>query len=77
DFVGIARSFGVAGIDLDGCPNAFAALEQELRRPGPCLIHCSIDAREGVYPMVPPGAANTEMIGTGAAESLDAAESLK
>ncbi|WP_248638210.1 hypothetical protein, partial [Citrobacter koseri] len=27
------------------------------------LIHVRIDADEKVYPMVPPGAANTEMVG--------------
>jgi acetolactate synthase-1/2/3 large subunit len=27
------------------------------------LIHITIDVREKVYPMVPPGAANREMIG--------------
>ena len=27
------------------------------------FIHASIDARQMVYPMVPPGAANREMIG--------------
>ena len=32
-------------------------------RPGPALIHVRIDAEEKVYPMVPPGAANTEMVG--------------
>ncbi len=29
----------------------------------PCLIHATIDREQFVYPMVPPGAANTEMIG--------------
>ena len=29
----------------------------------PCLIHASIDAEQKVYPMVPPGAANRDMIG--------------
>ncbi|MFS3453203.1 hypothetical protein ACK6U7_23240, partial [Escherichia coli] len=27
------------------------------------LIHVRIDAQQKVYPMVPPGAANTEMVG--------------
>ena len=39
------------------------ALHEALRKPGPCLIHVSIDRKEFVYPMVPPGAANKEMIG--------------
>ena len=34
-----------------------------INRPGPALIHVRIDAEQKVYPMVPPGAANTEMVG--------------
>ncbi|MFA9209883.1 MAG: hypothetical protein ACEQSN_17250, partial [Yersinia sp. (in: enterobacteria)] len=32
-------------------------------QPGPVLIHALIDVDEKVYPMVPPGAANIDMIG--------------
>ena len=39
------------------------ALAEALHAPGPCLIHATIDREQFVYPMVPPGAANTEMIG--------------
>ena len=39
------------------------ALAEALTSPGPCLIHASIDAEQKVYPMVPPGAANRDMIG--------------
>ena len=38
-------------------------LMEAIARPGPCLIHASIDAEQKVYPMVPPGAANRDMIG--------------
>jgi acetolactate synthase-1/2/3 large subunit len=37
-------------------------LAHVLREKGPCLIHALIDANEKVYPMVPPGAANKDMI---------------
>ncbi|KON80418.1 acetolactate synthase large subunit [Azoarcus sp. PA01] len=63
DFLKIAEGFGIDGVDLDTAPNPRAALVQALNAPGPCLIHASIDREEFVYPMVPPGAANTEMIG--------------
>ena len=43
--------------------NPCAALMEAIARPGPCLIHASIDAEQKVYPMVPPGAANRDMIG--------------
>jgi len=38
-------------------------MARALREPGPCLIHAPIDVYEKVYPMVPPGAANKDMIG--------------
>ncbi|MCB1890507.1 MAG: acetolactate synthase large subunit, partial [Rhodocyclaceae bacterium] len=63
DFVKIAEGFGIPAIDLDQCDNPRATLAQALSEPGPCLIHASIDREQFVYPMVPPGGANTEMIG--------------
>ncbi len=63
DFVRIAQGFGLDAVDLDTSDNPRGALHDALRRRGPCLIHCSTDADAKVFPMVPPGAANTEMIG--------------
>lgn len=63
DFVKIAQGFGIAAVDLDLAANPCAALMEAIARPGPCLIHASIDAEQKVYPMVPPGAANRDMIG--------------
>lgn len=63
DFVKVAQGFGIAAVDLDQAANPCAALMEAINRPGPCLIHASIDAGQKVYPMVPPGAANRDMIG--------------
>jgi len=63
DFVKVAQGFGIAAVDLDQAANPCAALMEAISRPGPCLIHASIDAEQKVYPMVPPGAANRDMIG--------------
>ncbi len=63
DFVKIAQGFGIRAWDLDLAVDPIGLLAHELAEPGPCLIHASIDVRENVYPMVPPGAANKEMIG--------------
>jgi len=63
DFIKIAQGFGIAAVDLDSSPNPCATLREAIARPGPCLIHASIDAEQKVYPMVPPGAANRDMIG--------------
>lgn len=63
DFVGTARAMGIGATDLDTAIEPRVALAEALSRPGPCLIHASIDAAQKVFPMVPPGAANREMIG--------------
>lgn len=63
DFLMIARGFGLATCDLNGAADPVAALQEAISRPGPCLIHVRINANEKVYPMVPPGASNIEMIG--------------
>lgn len=63
DFLKIAAGFGLDTCDLNAEPDPQAALLAAIQRPGPCLIHALIDINEKVYPMVPPGAANIEMIG--------------
>ena len=63
DFMRIAEGFGIAAVDLDASATPAETLAQALAAPGPCLIHASIDREQFVFPMVPPGAANTEMIG--------------
>ncbi|MCB1938323.1 MAG: acetolactate synthase large subunit [Rhodocyclaceae bacterium] len=63
DFLKVAEGFGLETVDLDTADDPAATLAAALKRPGPCLIHCTIDREEFVYPMVPPGGANSEMIG--------------
>ena len=63
DFIKVAEGFGIRAVDLDKAEQPRAALADALNTPGPCLIHASIDMHEKVYPMVPPGASNKDMIG--------------
>jgi acetolactate synthase-1/2/3 large subunit len=63
DFAKVAEGFGLRAVDLDRESDPAAALARVLSERGPALIHASIDVREKVWPMVPPGAANKEMIG--------------
>jgi acetolactate synthase-1/2/3 large subunit len=63
DFIKVAQGFGIHAVDLDKAANPCAALMEAIALPGPCLIHASIDVENKVYPMVPPGAANRDMIG--------------
>jgi acetolactate synthase-1/2/3 large subunit len=62
NFCRVAEGFGIAAYDLtDGDPED--VLETAIRRPGPCLVNVPVDVAAKVYPMVPPGAANRDMIG--------------
>ncbi|MDK9361655.1 acetolactate synthase large subunit [Lelliottia wanjuensis] len=63
NFIQIAAGFGLHTCDLNAAEDAQAALQEAISRPGPALIHVRIDPEQKVYPMVPPGAANTEMVG--------------
>ncbi|OQD47985.1 acetolactate synthase, large subunit, biosynthetic type [Enterobacter cancerogenus] len=63
NFMQIAAGFGLHTCDLNAEEDAHAALQAAISRPGPALIHVRIDPEQKVYPMVPPGAANTEMVG--------------
>ncbi len=63
DFCTIAKGFGISSFDVKNTDNLPEILEQAFSTNGPALIHIPIDIEEDVYPMVPPGAANTTMIG--------------
>jgi acetolactate synthase-1/2/3 large subunit len=63
DFVKIAEGFGMKGFDLGTVGKPASMLADALSERGPCLIHAPIDGKQMVYPMVPPGAPNKQMIG--------------
>ena len=55
--------FGMKSVDFRYSPISGELLNDAIASPGPCLINVPIDKQEEVYPMVPPGAANSTMIG--------------
>ncbi len=63
DFISIARGFGVKAYDLASADDPIKILIAAFSEKGPCLIHAPICVEEWVYPIVPPGAANKDMIG--------------
>lgn len=63
DFMKIADGFGIKAHDLGQSEDPVATLAKALSEPGPSLIHVPISPDEPVYPMVPPGAPNSQMIG--------------
>jgi len=65
DFCAIAKGFGWTALDLAEADHDVDQLAAALRAPGPQFIHAAIDGSARVYPMVPPGGANHQML-TGA-----------
>jgi len=63
DFVALARAFGLRALELGGVEDIRSALTEALAHPGPCLLNLPIDPAENVFPIVPPGAANVDMLG--------------
>ena len=68
DFVTVAESFGIPGIRIDRAADVDDGIERLLAVEGPAIAHVIIDARENVWPLVPPNASNDQMMD----ESADA-----
>ncbi|MBJ9539641.1 acetolactate synthase 2 catalytic subunit [Citrobacter braakii] len=62
DFLMLARAFGIPGQHITRKDQVEAALDTMLNSEGPYLLHVSIDELENVWPLVPPGASNSEML---------------
>ncbi|MCH6256088.1 acetolactate synthase large subunit [Puniceicoccaceae bacterium K14] len=62
DFTMLARACGMEAYDLGQVTDPSKTLEHALSESGPCLINVPIDVERRVYPMVPPGGANSEML---------------
>jgi acetolactate synthase-1/2/3 large subunit len=63
DFCAIARGFGIEALAMEDTPEAPKRLKELLEAPGPAFINLPISQHHTVVPMVPPGAANHQMIG--------------
>jgi len=64
DFAALGRQFGIPGFRVAEPGDLAGALERALSEPGPCIIDIPIHYEENVYPIVPPGASNRDMIGS-------------
>jgi acetolactate synthase-1/2/3 large subunit len=62
DFAAVARAFGIDAFRISKREEVTAGIERLLAAPGPCLAHVLIDAKENVWPLVPPGKSNSEMM---------------
>jgi len=62
DFVKIAEAYGFPGLRVTRKEEVVPAIQKAMAEEGPFLIDFRIEPEENVYPMVPPGAALSEVI---------------
>ncbi len=62
DFVAVSQAFGIEAFRISRREDVSPGIERLLAAKGPCLAHVLIDAKENVWPLVPPGKSNSEMM---------------
>ncbi|WP_034461733.1 acetolactate synthase 2 catalytic subunit [Buttiauxella noackiae] len=62
DFLMLASAFGIPGLHITRKDQVEAAIDTMLNSDGPFMLHVSIDEYENVWPLVPPGASNSQML---------------
>lgn len=62
DFVALAAAFGISGETITCKEQIAGALDRLLASEGAYLLHVAISEEENVWPLVPPGVANHQMM---------------
>jgi len=62
DYVKLAEAYGIPALKVKYKEEVVAAIEQAMEHNGPFLIDFMVEPEENVYPMVPPGAALSEVL---------------
>lgn len=62
DFVKVAEAFGIPAFRIDRRDQVSAGIDRLLAAEGPILAHVIIDPEDNVWPLVPPGKNNAEML---------------
>jgi len=62
DFVKLAESYGWKGIRIEDEAGLDAGIEAMLAHDGPVMVDCLVSKEANCFPMIPSGAAHTEML---------------
>lgn len=62
DFVKLAEAYGWTGIRIEGPQELAAGIEQMITTPGPVMVDCRVAKLSNCFPMIPSGAAHTDML---------------
>jgi len=62
DFVKLAEAYGWKGIRIEGRDNLESGIAEMLAYDGPVIVDCCVAKLSNCFPMIPSGAAHTDMI---------------
>src|SRR3546814_12613607 len=62
DFVKLAEAYGWTGIRIQGPQELEAGIRQMIETEGPVLVDCHVAKLSNCFPMIPSGAAHTDML---------------
>lgn len=62
DFVKMAEAYGWTGIRIEGPQELAAGIAQMIDTPGPVIVDCRVAKLSNCFPMIPSGAAHTDML---------------
>lgn len=62
DFVKLADAYGWTGIRVDKLGDLDGAIKTMIETPGPVIVDCRVAKLANCFPMIPSGAAHTEML---------------
>ncbi|MBC6403354.1 MAG: acetolactate synthase 2 catalytic subunit [Hyphomonadaceae bacterium] len=62
DFARVAQAFQIEGFSIRTRDEVEAGIDRLLAAEGPILMHVKIDPNENVWPLVPPGRSNADMM---------------
>jgi acetolactate synthase I/II/III large subunit len=62
DFVKLADAYGWKGIRIEGLQELEAGIAEMIATPGPVLVDCRVAKLSNCFPMIPSGAAHTDML---------------
>jgi len=62
DFVKVAEAYGIPGLRVTDKVMVTSAIQTAMEHDGPFLLDFQVEPEENVYPMVPPGAALSEVL---------------
>ena len=62
DFVKLAEAYGWKGIRIEDESQLEAGIQAMIDHPGPVIVDCLVHKEANCYPMIPSGAAHTDMI---------------